>query len=77
MVKTELLDLLRCPVDPTHTARLEQAEGGLACQRCRVLFAVREGIPSLVPEDATLPEGCKSLNDLPCKQRPKPEGGSS
>jgi uncharacterized protein YbaR (Trm112 family) len=73
MVKTELLDLLRCPLDPARAARLEQAEGGLACQRCRLLFAVREGIPSLVPEDATLPAGCASLSDLPCKQ--KPAGG--
>jgi uncharacterized protein YbaR (Trm112 family) len=65
-----LLGVYRCPIDPARQARLEQADGGLACQRCRVVFAMREGIQSLVPEDAALPEGCKNLNDLPCRQKP-------
>ena len=37
MISQELLDLLRCPNDPSHT-RLEAAADGLVCQRCRLKF---------------------------------------
>lgn len=72
MVNPQLLDLLRCPLDPSG-ARLEQTADGLACQRCRLVFPVREGIPCMLPEEATLPPGCKSLDELPCKQKPPRE----
>jgi uncharacterized protein YbaR (Trm112 family) len=68
MISQQLLDLLRCPNDPT--ARLEEAAHGLVCQRCRLKFPVREGIPCMLPEEAELPPGCTRLDDLPCKQRP-------
>ena len=42
MISPELLTLLRCPLDPSHS-RLEQSGDGLACQRCRLVFPVREG----------------------------------
>jgi uncharacterized protein YbaR (Trm112 family) len=70
MVNPQLLDLLRCPLDPSRT-RLEETPDGLACQRCRLVFPVREGIPCMLPEEATLPPGCKGLDDLPCKQKPQ------
>ena len=70
MVNPHLLDLLRCPLDPSG-ARLEEVADGLACQRCRLVYPVREGIPCMLPEEATLPPGCKSLDELPCKQTPR------
>ena len=72
MISQQLLDLLRCPLDPAAT-RLEEAESGLVCQRCRLTFPIREGIPCLLPEEAELPAGCARLEDLPCKQKPKSE----
>jgi uncharacterized protein YbaR (Trm112 family) len=71
MISPQLLDLLRCPLDPAG-ARLEESAGALVCQRCRLRFPVREGIPSLLAEEAELPPGCARLDDLPCKQNRPP-----
>lgn len=71
MINPQLLDLLRCPLDPSGT-RLEETADGLTCQRCRLVFAVREGIPCLLVEEATLPAGCASVRELPCQQKAKP-----
>ena len=75
MISQQLLEILRCPLDPSHTF-LEQAEDGLVCQRCRLTYPVREGIPCLLPEEAKLPEGCASLDELPC-QKEKRKGAAS
>lgn len=68
MVNPQLLDLLRCPLDTSSA--LEETAEGLACRRCRLVYPVREGIPCMLPEEAALPAGCKSLDELPCKQKP-------
>lgn len=67
MISPELLDLLRCPLDPTHT-RLEQADAALVCTRCHLRFPVRHDIPCMLVEEAELPAGCASLDDLPCQR---------
>jgi uncharacterized protein YbaR (Trm112 family) len=73
MISQDFLDeYLRCPMDPSHT-RLELAENALICQRCRLKFAIKEGIPSLYAEQAELPPGCHSLKDLPCQQAARTE----
>ncbi len=71
MISPQLLDLLRCPLDPSH-ARLEEQGDSLVCQRCRLEYPVREGIPCLLPEEAKLPPGCESLGDLPCQKAAVP-----
>jgi uncharacterized protein YbaR (Trm112 family) len=75
MISQELLDQLRCPLDPSHT-RLEVAGEALVCQRCRLKFGVKEDIPSMLVEEAELPEGCATLADLPCQRSavPAPPG---
>lgn len=73
MINPELLELLRCPLDPSHT-RLEESADGLVCQRCRLVYPVREGIPCMLPEEATLPPGCRSLDDLPCRKAARAGG---
>ena len=73
MISPELLAVLRCPLDPSST-RLEEGEGGLVCQRCRLVYPIREGIPCLLPEEARLPAGCSSLDALPCRQKPPNKG---
>jgi uncharacterized protein YbaR (Trm112 family) len=80
MITSDLLDIIRCPMDPHRTARLEETPEGLVCQRCRLTFPVREGIPCLLVDEATLPAGCASLGALPCQQTPSilaPEGAQS
>jgi uncharacterized protein YbaR (Trm112 family) len=68
MISPELLDLLRCPLDPSHT-RVETGADGLVCQRCRLTFPVRDGIPCMLVEEAVLPAGCASVAALPCQQK--------
>jgi uncharacterized protein len=65
MISTQLLDILRCPLD--RTVRLSEEEDGLVCQRCRLRFPIRDGIPALIPEEATLPAGVDALSALPCR----------
>jgi uncharacterized protein YbaR (Trm112 family) len=72
MISQELLDILRCPFDPSHT-RLSQEGETLVCQRCRLKFAIKDGFPNMVVEEAELPPGCESLSQLPC-QRERKEG---
>jgi uncharacterized protein YbaR (Trm112 family) len=70
MVTPELLALLRCPIDPNREAPLVlEDEVRLLCSRCRVQFRTREGIPSLLPEEAALPDGVKAVGQLPCQAR--------
>jgi uncharacterized protein len=68
LISKELLDILRCPLDPGHTTRLDQEADGLVCQRCRLKFPIKEGIPCMLVEEAELPSGSDSLHALPCQQ---------
>jgi hypothetical protein len=67
MISQELLEILRCPMDHGQS-RLDAAADGLVCQRCRLKFPVKEGIPCMLVEEAELPPGCDSLSALPCQQ---------
>lgn len=69
MLRPEHVAELRCPLDPGH-AHLEMAEGdnALVCQRCRLRFPIREGIPALLVEEAELPPGINKVKDLPCQK---------
>jgi len=70
MIRPELLDILRCPLDPSHS-RLRLEGERLLCERCALQFKIKDGFPVLVPEEAELPEGCASLLDLPCQRESK------
>ena len=67
MIPQDFLDLLRCPLSPSEV-RLEQTEGALICERCRLQFPVKDGVPSLRVETAELPAGCGGLDELPCRR---------
>ncbi len=67
MISPELLEILRCPMDPSRT-RLALQEGRLICERCRLQFKIKDGFPVLIAEEAELPPGCESLSDLPCQR---------
>jgi len=68
MISQGLLDILRCPLDPSQT-RLSLEGDALYCQRCRLKFAIKDGFPNMVVEEAELPPGCESLSQLPCQQK--------
>ncbi len=67
MISPDLLEILRCPLDPSHT-RVEAAGDWLACTRCKLRFPIRHDIPSMLVEEAQLPPECASLDDLPCQR---------
>ncbi len=60
----EMLELLVCPV--THS-RLRQEGEFLVAERGGLKYAVKDGIPILLPEQAILPEGVATLEEF--KQR--------
>jgi uncharacterized protein len=70
MIRQELLDILRCPMNPSHT-RLRLESDRLVCERCALRFKIKDGFPVLVVEEAELPPGCESPADLPCQREAK------
>jgi uncharacterized protein YbaR (Trm112 family) len=70
MISPELLEILRCPMDPSQT-HLRLEEERLICQRCGLKFSIKDGLPILVVEEAELPPGCDSLEQLPCQREAK------
>jgi uncharacterized protein YbaR (Trm112 family) len=70
MLDADFLKILRCPIDPTRTAELTQPdETHLLCSRCQVRFAVRDGFPILLADEAQLPPGCPTVDSLPCHRQ--------
>jgi uncharacterized protein len=67
MISTELLQLLRCPWDPSRSTPLSLEESDLVCQQCKLRFTIKDGFPVLIVEEAELPAGCPSLDRLPCQ----------
>jgi uncharacterized protein YbaR (Trm112 family) len=76
MISPQLLDILRCPLDPSRT-RLDLVGDALVCQRCRLKFPIEKGFPRMLVEEAELPPGCASLRDLPCQREAAPAGGAA
>ncbi len=57
------LDLLVCPLG---RAPLRREGDRLVCTRCGPSFAIVDDIPNMLRNEATLPEGCSRLDELPC-----------
>jgi uncharacterized protein YbaR (Trm112 family) len=70
MISQDLLDILRCPLNPSNT-RLRLQNDHLECERCALRFLIKDGFPILVVEEAALPPGCESVNQLPCQREEK------
>jgi uncharacterized protein YbaR (Trm112 family) len=66
MIAEDLLNILRCPLDPSKT-RLKPDGDHLRCERCSLRFRIQDGFPILVVEEAELPPGCESIGQLPCQ----------
>ena len=67
MISKDLLDILRCPLDPGRAKLIFEGER-LVCESCALGFHIKDGFPILVVEEAMLPKGCESLAQLPCQQ---------
>ena len=70
MISQQLLDILRCPKNPSRT-RLALENDRLVCTQCAVQFSIKDGFPVLVIEEATLPPNCDSIGQLPCQRETK------
>lgn len=64
MASEDLLALLVCPLDQKSSLRREG--DSLVCTRCGLRFAIKDGIPNMLIEEAELPPGVASLADLEC-----------
>jgi hypothetical protein len=51
MIKKELLDLLACP-QCKQAVTLNEQKNGLICERCRLLYEIRDNIPIMLIEEA-------------------------
>jgi hypothetical protein len=63
-----LLEMLRCPLT---LSRLRVEADELVAEVGGLRYPVREGIPQMLPEEARLPEGIASLEDLKSQLREK------
>lgn len=52
-ISQELLDILVCPVCKVSVKLLPDASA-LKCPQCRRLYPVRDDIPVMLPEEATI-----------------------
>lgn len=52
-ISKELLDILVCPVCKTPVKLLPD-ESGLKCPTCRRVYPVRDDIPVMLPEEASV-----------------------
>ena len=50
-ISKELLDILACP-KCKGDIHLNTAEDGLICDRCRLLYEIRDGIPIMLIDEA-------------------------
>jgi len=64
----EILGILRCPVT---RSRLHQDGDFLVGEVGGLRYPIRDGIPVLLAEEATLPPGCTSLDDFKKQFAPK------
>lgn len=57
----ELLEILRCPLT---RGRLRLSGADLVCDESGLTYPIRDGIPVLLIDEARLPAGVASLDDL-------------
>jgi len=62
-IPKDLLEILVCPMGKAEL-RLEGDK--LICTRCGPAFRIIDGIPNMLIEEAELPPGIQSIEELPC-----------
>ena len=61
----DLVEMLVCPLGKAPL-RLEGET--LVCTRCGLTYSIVDGIPNMLIEEARLPDGVESVNQLECRQ---------
>ena len=51
MIKQELLDILACPKCKA-SVKLNDDKNGLICEKCNLLYEIRDGIPIMLIDEA-------------------------
>jgi len=59
----DFLDILVCPLGKKP---LRQEKDELVCTVCGVRYKISDGIPIMLIEEATLPDGVSSIEELEC-----------
>jgi uncharacterized protein YbaR (Trm112 family) len=74
-VPADLLEILVCPLGKAPL-RLEGET--LVCTQCGLRYAIEDGIPNMLIDEAKLPEGVAELKELACykKTGEQPAGGN-
>ena len=57
----DLLEILRCPLDPKRQTSLKLEGDKLICPACGLRYPIKDGFPVMIVEEAELPPGCESL----------------
>jgi len=52
-IHPDLLEILACPVCKTPVEPVKKGEG-LRCEQCKRVYPVRDDIPIMLPEEATI-----------------------
>lgn len=68
MISKDLLEILVCPLGK---AELKLENDKLVCTRCGVKFRIEDDIPIMLIDEAELPEGVSSVDDLECMKEKK------
>lgn len=68
MVSPELLEILACPLGKVPL-KLSDDGQELMCETCGLRYSIQDDIPVLILEEAKLPEGVASLDDVVCNGR--------
>ena len=69
-ISPDLLEILVCPMGKSELVLDGER---LICKRCGPIFQIKDGIPIMLIEEAELPAGCKSIQDLPCVKAGEPK----
>lgn len=51
----KLVEILACPADENRPPLRLEGET-LVCDQCKRIYLIRDGIPILLPEEATIPD---------------------
>lgn len=62
-IPQDLLDILVCPLGKAPL-RLEGST--LVCTKCGLVYAIEDGIPNMLIDEAKMPEGVTELKQLAC-----------
>ncbi|MBF0244419.1 MAG: Trm112 family protein [Planctomycetes bacterium] len=64
MIDRELLDILACPLGKSPL--IPDGDDHLLCTSCGLRYRIEEDIPIMLLDEAELPKGVNSIEELKC-----------